>query len=399
MLRLLLLGALSLLILSCQREASPPPAQAAGPQIVAAVKITRRPIERNLKLVAEFRPYREIEVMSKVSGYVNRMAVDIGDRVSLGQVLATLEVPEMADDQTRAGAAKDRSQAEVSRAREEVRRSESASQIAQLNYDRLAAVSRQRPGLIAQQELDAAKARALETSAQLAGARSALAAAEQNVRVFNAEAARVNTLVAYTRVTAPFPGVITRRYAEIGSMIQAGTSSQNNVLPLVRLAQDNILRLELPIPESAVPQIHVGLPVTIHVPTLNLDIPARIDRFSNQLQTSTRTMIAQVDVQNKSFSIKPGMFAEVLFSFETKAAALAAPLMALDGAGESRRALRILPNGTLAPVTVTVGGETAEYAEILTGLNEGDLLVISGRAVLKPGAKVQPKLTQPEASH
>jgi RND family efflux transporter MFP subunit len=385
---------LSIFALSCSRKVESPTkeSQPVGFPVVAAVKVSRQAIDSSLHLVAEFRPYREIDVMAKVSGYVNRIAVDMGDRVTTGQVLATLEIPEMADDQSRAQAAIDRSSAEVSRAREEVRRAESASEMAKLNYDRLSNVARQRPGLLAQQELDSAKARAFEAAAQLAGAKSAFVAAEQGVKVFRAEESRVKTMLNYTRVVAPFPGVITRRYAEVGAMVQAGISSQNNVLPIVRLAQDNLLRLELPIPESAVPFVRVGFPVTIHIPTLSRDIEARIDRFSSQLQLSTRTMTAQIDVTNSNFAIKPGMFAEVNLQFESKPAALAAPLMALDGTGETRRALKILPSGVLTPVNLSIGSESSEYAEILSGLAEGDLLVVSGRSQLKPGATVTPKI-------
>ncbi len=392
----LLLGLLALLLAACsapKQTAAPAKASASSPT-VAAVAVRRQPMERTLHLVAEFRSFREIDVIAKVSGYVSRINVDIGDRVNTGQVLATLEVPEMADDQTRAAAALERAVAEVARAREEVRRTESASKIAQLNFERLSNVAKQRPGLIAQQELDNANARALETSAQYAGAKSALSGAEQSVKVLGAEQSRVNTLLNYTRVVAPFPGVITRRYAEVGAMVQAGISSQTNVLPIVRLAQDNVLRLDLPIPESAVPYVRTGFPVQISVPTLNRTIDARIDRFSSQLQTSTRTMTAQIDVNNADFSIKPGMFADVLFQFESKSAALVAPLMALDGAGEARRALRILPDGTLAAVTVNIGAESSEDAEILSGLEEGDVLVLAGRNQLRPGMKVTPKLTQ-----
>lgn len=393
MYKFLALGGLLLVGSSCTRkeEAAAISASASVPSVVAAVKVTRQPMDSSIHLVAEFRPYREIDVMAKVSGYLNKITVDMGDRVSTGQVLATLEIPEMADDQSRARASIDRSTAELARARHEVQRAESASQMAQLNYDRLNNVSKARPGLLAQQELDTAKSRALEAAAQLAGAKSAVEATEQGVKVFRAESSRVNTLLNYTRVVAPFTGVITRRYAEVGSMVQAGTTSQNNVLPIVRLAQDNPLRLELPIPESAVRFVKVGFPVTVHIPTLDRDIPAKIDRFSSQLQTSTRTMSAQLDVPNPGYAIKPGMFAEVNFRFESDSDALVAPIMALDGAGETRQALRIV-NGVLSQVTVKIGSESSEFATILSGLAAGDLLVLSGRAQLKPGASVTPKL-------
>lgn len=364
-----------------------------APPVVAAVRATRQTVERTLRLVAEFRPYREIDLMAKVSGYVKQITVDMGDRVSTGQVLATLEIPEMGDDLARASATLRRSDAEVARARQEVKRAESASQLAQLNADRLTNVAKLRPGLLAQQEIDAAKARALEAGAQLSGAGSALAAAEQGVQVFRAEESRVNTLFNYTRVTAPFAGVISRRYAEVGSMVQAGTSSQTNVLPIVRLAQDSVLRLELPIPESAVALVKVGFPVQIAIPTLGREITAKINRYSSQLQISTRTMMAQVDVDNPGFAIKPGMFAEVTIRLESTPNAIVIPLMALDGTGEKRQAMRITKDGVLKTETLRIGSETSEAAETLGGVEEGDLFVLSGRAQLKAGSIVTPHLS------
>ena len=377
---------------SCGRKPEAPQSKAA-PTVVAAVRATRQSIDRNLKMVAEFKPYREIDLMAKVSGYVKQINVDMGDRVATGQVLATLEIPEMADDVTRARATLRRSDAEVTRAQQEVMRAESASQLAQLNSERLTKVSMQRPGLLAQQEIDSAKARALEYGAQLLGARAALTATEQGVEVHLAEQSRVNTLMNYTRVTAPFAGVISRRYAEVGAMVQAGTSSQTNVMPLVRLAQDSMLRLELPIPESAVPLVKVGFPVQIRVPTLGREVTARINRYSSQLQLSTRTMMAQVDVENPGFAIKPGMFAEVVIRLESKPDAIVIPLLALVGAGETRQVMRISKDGVLKSETLRIGSETSEVAEVPAGVFEGDLFVLSGRAQLKAGGIVTPHLT------
>ncbi len=382
---------LLLLLAGCARNREAPTVKEV-PVVVATAHASRQAVDRNLRLVAEFRPYREIDLMAKVSGYVKQINVDLGDRVSTGQVLATLEVPEMADDASRAGATLRRSDAEVLRARQDVKRAESASQLAQLNADRLFNVARQRPGLLAQQEIDSANARALEAAAQLSGAKAALTASEQGVQVFKAEQSRVNTLMNYTRVTAPFAGVISRRYAEIGAMVQAGTSSQTNVMPVVRLAQDSVLRLELPIPESAVALVKVGFPVRIAVPSLGREINAQINRYSSQLQMSTRTMMAQVDVQNPGFAIKPGMFAEVTIRLESKPDAIVLPLMALDGAGETRQAMRISKDGVLKTETLKIGSETAEVAEVLSGVAEGDLFVLSGRGQLKAGTKVTPHL-------
>lgn len=386
----LLLGALG----SCSKKSTPLPSANPGqPPVVAVVPATRLTLDNTVTLVAEFRPYREIDIMAKVSGYVKSINVDLGDRVQTGQALASLEIPEMADDLNRAVASINRSTAETQRAREDVRRAESAAQMAQLNFDRLSNVAKARPGLVAQQEIDNARARALEASAQVAAARSGLVAAEESVRVNRADESRVKTMFAYTKVTAPFPGVVVRRYAEIGAMVQAGTSSQTSVLPIVRLAQDNLLRLQLPIPESNVPRVKVGFPVTVRIPTLDLSVPGKIARFSGQLMLSTRTMLAEVDVPNPDLKIKPGMFAEVVFSFESKENALTVPLLALDGEGNARKAMVVNKAGLIEIRNIATGIETSEVAEVIAGAAEGEQFVVGGRTQLQPGMKVTPRLS------
>ncbi len=117
-----------------------------------------------------------------------------------------------------------------------------------LSYTRLDAVSKQRPGLVAQQEVDDVHSKDLVAEAQVSAASSAVEAAKEQVDVNKADVARINTMFEYTSVTAPFDGVITKRYADTGSMIQAGTASQTQAMPLVRLAQNGRLRLTLPVP-------------------------------------------------------------------------------------------------------------------------------------------------------
>src|SRR5262249_54456435 len=152
------------------------------------------------------------------------------------------------------------------------------------------AVSAKRPGLVAQQEIDDAHTKDLVSEAQISAAKSALAATEDQVRVHAADVQKVKTLMDYTRVTAPFAGVITRRYADTGSMIQAGTASQTQAMPVVRLSENSTLRLILPVPESAVPTVHIGQAVEVRVPTLNRNFPGRVARFTGKVAPATRTM-------------------------------------------------------------------------------------------------------------
>lgn len=366
---------------------------------VAAAKARVQDLSRNIVLTAEFIPFQEVEVMAKVAGYVKQMFVDAGDHVRQGQVLATIEVPEMQDDIARAQATIDQAEAEVAGFRDDIQRAKSAHEIAHLSYERLAAVVKERPGLVAQQEIDDAHSRDLVAEAQLAAAKSHLGAALQKVSVTRSELARVKTMLAYTKVTAPFSGVITKRYANTGSMIQAGTASQTQAMPLVRLSQNNLLRLILPVPESVVSLVHVGQGLTVRVPTLNRTFPGKVARFSDRLQLATRTMDTEVDVPNPNFTLVPGMFAEVNFTTETRNHALTVPITAVDlssGAESTGKVMLVAgagSEGRLESRDVSLGIQTADSFEVRSGLREGDIVVVGNRAGLRPGQRVRPKFS------
>ncbi len=381
-------------------KAADAPATGAIPT-VAVARVTVADLSRKITLTAEFRPYQEVEVMAKVSGYVKSITVDIGDRVKQGQLLATLEIPEMTDELARAKAAIQRNTSQVAQAREEVRRAESNAQIAQLSFQRLDSVMKSRPGLIAQQEVDDSQARATAADAQVSAAKSNLAAAEQQVDIAKAELARLQTMFDYTRVTAPFDGVITRRYADNGSMIQAGTASQTQAMPVVRISQNALLRLILPVPESAVPTVHTGQTVAVRVPTLNRSFEGRVVRAAEKVSTATRTMDTEVDVPNPGLVLIPGMYAETDLTLQTAGAALSIPVTAVDvdaeaagNSGVKGRVLVVTPENKLEARTVTLGLETATRAEVLSGLREGELVVIGSRASLRAGGAATPKLTE-----
>jgi RND family efflux transporter MFP subunit len=396
-----LIGIALLLTPSCSRTASVQARNVASDApTVAVVKAAPDDLARGLVLTAEFKPFQEIDVMAKVAGYIRQINVDVGDRVSQGQLLATLEIPEMADDMRRANATLDRSQAEVARAKDELQRAESAHEIVHISFQRLAAVAEKRPGLIAQQEIDDARSKDLVAEAQISAAKSALAAASEQVGVNKAEMQKVQTLMDYTRVTAPFAGVITRRYADTGSMIQAGTASQTQAMPVVRLSENSLLRLILPVPESSVPTIHLGQQVEVRVPTLHRGFPGKVARFSDKVSMATRTMDTEVDVPNPSLVLIPGMYAEVNLTLDRRSAVLALPLMAvdIDPDGSSGRVMIVTPNNRVELRKLALGIETSDRVEVRAGLNEGDMVVLSGRAALQTGAEIKPKLTTLEAS-
>jgi RND family efflux transporter MFP subunit len=362
---------------------------------VAVAKATLEDLSRAIMLTAEFKPFQEVDLMAKVAGYVKNINVDVGDRVKQGQLLAVLEVPEMADDRARAQAGVDRSQAEVARAKDQLQQAESAHEIAHLSYTRLAEVLKQKPGLIAQQEIDDAHSKDLVSEAQISAAKSNLAAAEEQVHVNNAELQKIKTLFDYTSVIAPFTGVVTKRYADTGSMLQAGTASNTQALPLVRLSENSLLRLILPVPESAVPTVHIGQQVNVRVPTLNRLFPGRVARFAEKVSLATRTMDTEVDVPNPTLILIPGMYAEVNLTLDSRAHVVAVPVPAIEVGGDEStgQVLVVTPENRVEVRKVRLGLQTAVKVEIRSGLQAGEMVVIGNRAGLQPGQQVRPKVT------
>jgi RND family efflux transporter MFP subunit len=383
-------------IVSCGKQKTVEAQQPEAPTVAVAKAATGN-LSHQLVLTAEFTPFQEIDVMAKISGYVKQINVDIGDRVKDGQLLAVLEFPEMTDEVTKAKASVQRSESQVVQAQDEVHRAESNHQIAHLSYQRLSGVANSRPGLVAQQEVDDVQSKDLSAEAQMQSAKSSLAAAVQQVDMSKAELARFQTMFEYTKVTAPFSGVITKRYANTGSMIQAGTASQSQAMPLVRLSQNTLLRLTLPVPESAVPTVHVGQQVDVRVPTLNRTFPGRVARFADKLQLSTRTMDTEVDVQNDNLILIPGMYAEVNLTLKNANEVVYVPVSAVDRDADSDTGkgtvLVVSSGGKIERRNVVVGMETATRLEIRSGLHDGEMVVIGSRAGLQPGQGVIPKAT------
>jgi RND family efflux transporter MFP subunit len=368
-----------------------------APPAVAVAQVTRGPLTRSLAITAELQPFQEVDVHAKISGYVRSLAVDIGDRVQAGDLLATLDVPELAHEVQQADAGVTETTSDITRAESEVTRATVAHTVAHLAAERLTKVAAARPGLVAQQELDEVTARDSAAEAQLATAMAALAVARDQLDVTKANQGRVHSMYDYARITAPFAGVITKRYADTGTMIQAGTSSTTQALPLVRLEEDDRLRLVIPVPESAVPRIRVGGAVGVRVAVLNRSIDGRISRVAHEVEPATRTMHVEVDVANPDRSLVAGMYAEVAIVIDHLDNALVVPVQALDRGESGASVLRVDAKHVLARVPVEVGLETPAAVEITSGLQPGDVVVTGARTQLRVGQVVDPRL-QPAAT-
>jgi len=361
---------------------------------VAVTKVVRADLSQGLRIAAEFRPFQEIDVHAKVAGYVKHIDVDLGDRVKKGQTLAVLEVPELHDELNQAAAALRQSQQEVDQAQHELRRAQADYTVAHLTYTRLEEVMKTRPELIAQQDVDDAQGKNEAGEARVEGAKAGLAAAQEHFQEATANRERVQAMFDYTKLTAPFDGVVTWRYADTGAMVAAGTSSERQALPVVKLSQNGLLRLDIPVPETNVPAVRLGKKVSVEVQALNKTFEGTVARFADKVDDATRTMMTEVDVPNPRLEIVPGMYAYVSFPVMEKKDALAVPIQAVSREGNKAVAYRVSRDNRIEILPLTIGIETRSQIEILSGLSEGDQVVVGNTSQLRQAQIVAPKIVE-----
>ena len=309
--------------------------------------MVRGNIADNLEIASEFQPFQEVDVYAKVSGYIRKLNVDWGTHVRQGQVLAELEIPELQQQIQQDDASVRRSEQDLARAHEELNRAESAYTVAHLTYTRLADVQKSRPELVAQQEIDEAQGKDLEASAGVSSEKDALAAAEQGLQVAKAALGKDQALFDYSRMTAPFDGVVTQIYAYTGALLPAGTSSTNKGdSALCRLSQNNLLRLVIPVPERAVTDIKDGETVQVSVSGINRTFEGKIVRFSDQIDMNTRTMHTEVDVPNPNYELVPGMYASVKMPLQSVSNVLTIPVQAVQATGPGKGTVLVVGPAT-----------------------------------------------------
>jgi len=392
------LSALGITLLSFSSSCSPSAnktVQASGPTLTVGVtKVIKKSLGRDITLSSELVPFQEIDVYAKESGYVQKLLVDYGTHVKSGQVMAVLEIPELEaqleEDQADIKNASD----QVTRAQHELARYQAQYKALHLQYTRLNGVFQSQPGIVAQQEVDDAQGKDLAASSQVDAGQAALEAAQSQLAAAKAKLVHDQTLFDYSKITAPFPGVVTQRYANLGTLVQGGTNSSTQAIPIVRLSEDDLFRLVIPVPESYVRFIRVGDPVDVRVPSLSRTFPGKVARFSVDVREDTRTMHTEVDVHNPDHLLVPGLYAEADLVLEHKEDIPTIPLQALNHEGEKTTVFVVNGNNQLEDRPVRLGIQTANDAEVVAGLGEGEMVVVSDRAELKPGETVSPQVVQ-----
>ena len=369
--------------------------QASGPGLTVGVtKVMKKSLGRDITLSSELVPFQEIDVYAKESGYVKSLLVDYGTYVKAGQVMAILEIPELQAQLEQDQAEIKNASNQVVRAQHELARYQAQYKALHLQYTRLNGVFQSQPGIVAQQEVDDAQGKDLAASSQVDAGQAALEAAQSQLAAAKAKLTHDQTLFDYSKITAPFSGVVTQRYANLGTLVQAGTNSSTQAIPIVRLSQDDLFRLVIPVPESYVPYIRVGDPVDVRVPSLNRTFPGKVARFSVDVREDTRTMHTEVDVRNHDHVLVPGLYAEADLVLEHKEDIPTIPLQAVNHEGDKTAVYVVTTNNRLEDRPVRLGIQTANDAEVVAGLHEGEMVVVSDRAGLKPGEKVSPQIVQ-----
>jgi RND family efflux transporter MFP subunit len=363
---------------------------------VPVVKVVRRDLSSKLEIAGEFRPYQEISVYAKVSGYIQKLYVNWGTHVNQGQLLAVLEIPELRQQLQLDEAAVHRSEQDVARANEELNRSESNYKVAHLTYTRLADVQKARPELVAQQEIDVAQGKDLEASAGVSAEKDAVAASDQELLGAKATLEKDKAMYAYANITAPFDGVVTEIDAYTGALLPAGTSSNKGDQALCRLSQNDLLRLVIPVPERAVAEVQNGETVAVHVSTTNQMFNGKIVRSSDQIDTETRTMHTEIDVPNPKYVLVPGMYATVQIPLHAVHNVLTVPVQAVETSGEDRGDVLVVnSDNKIEKRGVALGVQSATDVQIVSGLKEGETVVYGEQSQFRPGELVLPQIVEP----
>lgn len=390
----LIVAALGGLLAGCssRSDAKQPGGQAEASPEVGVVRVVRKTLQRSLVVSSELVPFQQIDVYAKESGFVQQLNVDYGTHVKEGDVMAVLEIPELQaqleEDQAEI---KDYS-SQVDRSREELDRVQAQQNVAHLEFSRLDRVSKSRPGLVAQQEVDDRQGKDLAAQAQVAASRAALDSAQSQLTRAQAKRRHDQVFFDYSKITAPFTGVITKRYANLGTLMQSAISS-TAALPLVQLSEDDKFRLVIPVPESYVPHIRIGDPVDVRLPSLNRTFPGKVTRFSVDVEEDTRTMHTEVDVPNPNRILVPGSYAEATLMLDKLDHVLTVPQEAVNIAGDKRTVWVVDPSNKVEQRTVTTGLETPNDIQVLSGLREGEMVAVGDRSSLSAGELVKPKET------
>jgi len=385
-------------IVACDFKSQHPNANSAEIPSARVAAAMRGDIAHTLSLAGQFQPYQVVDVHPKVTGFMVKINVDIGDRVHKGETLAVLKVPELNAQLKGTVFEMQRAKDDLLRTQHEIKRAEAIHSALHADYERLLETSKAQPGLIAQQELDDAQSKDLSSESQVDATKAEAAGAQQHAEVAHTDNDRVQALQNYTNVVAPLDGVIVWRYADTGALIQSGTNSNEQDIPIVRLSQSGLLRLRMPIPENDVQFVHIGDLMKVRVDAIGRSFTGKIVRFTRDVNFETRTMETEIDVENQDLSISPGMYANTEMQLGHAENVVTIPVEALVLSGSQETVYLLDGSNHIRTRNVEVGLRGSKLAEIKSGLEAGDRVILGAQDKYSEGQQVSPIFTPEPAS-
>ncbi|HYZ84107.1 MAG TPA: efflux RND transporter periplasmic adaptor subunit [Bryobacteraceae bacterium] len=354
---------------------------------VQTIPVKLAPSDANLELSGTVQAVTETGLYARADGYVKNRIADIGDRVRRGDLLVELESPEV-DQQLR------QAQATLQQARSALRQAEAAREQARANAA-LAETTMSRwkelveKGILSRQEGDEKSAVYEARQADVAAAEAQIEAAQNAVQAGEANVARLQEIQSFQKVRAPYDGVITQRNVVLGTLVSAGSS--NALRELYRITQLDPLKMMVPVPQSFVPSIRVGLDCFIEVQELgNKPFRARVTRTANALDIASRTMLTEVQFSNPSGEVLPGMYAKVRFVTSRTTPPLVVPSDAIMTGSSGPTVVYLRGNNVAHIARVSLGRDDGASTEILSGLEPGDMVVLNPPDEVREGSRVHP---------
>jgi len=315
---------------------------------VQTVHPKRGEIVRRVTLPGNVMAYQEATLYAKVAGYLKTIGVDKGDSVKGGDLLAEIEAPEMLADVVKAKA---------------------EAEAARLDYKRVTEAQKKASDLVMPQTVDAARAKS---------------------GVATAGVQRIETLLSYAKITAPFSGVITKRWVDPGALIPAATSSSTSKsAAVVTLMDFSTVRIDVAIPDTEAPLVKKDLPVKVTVD----ELPGRafqgtITRFAYALDESTKTMATEVEISNPNLALRPGMWASVEIELQKKENAVLIPAEALV-TEKNKNSVFVVRDNKALKIPLATGFDDGVNVEVLKGCTPGDAVIVAGKQSVTDGQKVQ----------
>ena len=351
--------------------------------VINVQRVTRSAKESSLVLPGNIQAITEAPVLARATGYIRKRYVDIGDRVAAGQVLAEIEAPELTQQIKQAQATIDQANSTVQQAQAALLQGRANENLAKVTADRWNNLLTR--GVVSRQDRDTYQAQYEAQQANVQALEKAIAAARSNAAAAEANLARLNDLLGYQTVRAPFAGVITVRNIDSGTLVNEG-----NTL-LFRIAQTDHLRTYLNVPQSDADSVRPGQQATLDIP----DLPGRkfsgtVSRTANALDPASRTLLVEVQVPNRSGTLLPGMYAQVDLSVPRKNPPLLIPADTLVVRSDGPQVAVIAGDGGVHYARVQLGRDMGDHLEVLSGVEDGQRLAVNPSDAVREGGKVKP---------